>query len=454
MAKRFFQNKDRLSSTVMSEQSGVILRRCCYRVGLATWGRYFCTACGANNCFLHAALWTDEKRRCCFCFSPTKCLKEPDVFPSISSFRNWKLILTKRRVLLVVDGLYIAGAQRLCVELLDIFSELGFQSTVVALEGGGRWAERFVSRAERVVLCRDDAITWNSLQQLLGYSDFEFVSAHLAAGLEWTARHVPSSIRAFAHLHSEPSSHERLDGSTIHSTLKRFDRIFVPSNATLEKFHQYFNSLAVNPSALSRMQTFPNGLLNHRNTLRSKQPFEKRGPGDALNVAVVSRIDDDKFSVELFAETVVFLRRKHPSIKVLVAGDGECMHDVRCVTEVAGVGDVVSFLGFVDDLELLYRWADVVFLPSKREGMPYVLIECLAASRPLVAPNLGIFREISIPGQIFTFPPCDAQAAASEILLAISTLRDNSSFEQHKSPQGLLAPKEWLVFVKEAYKLV
>jgi glycosyltransferase involved in cell wall biosynthesis len=349
-------------------------------------------------------------------------------------------------MLLVIDGLYIAGAQRHVLELLDVFNECNVSCTVLALEGGGKWADQFITRAEQVVLAGGDPLSWASLCQLVGYSDFKFVSAQLSEAVRWVTYQVPSGIQALAHFHSEPSEHEVISGEWIYSVADRFSSILFPSSATLERFQKEIKSN-------DKLRILPNGM---------PRQFESGSPKNCaleamrpeLCVAVVSRIDADKFSVPLFIETALRLLRRYQSVEFRVAGNGECVNDLLEAIGTAGISDFVTLLGFVDDVAAVYSWADIVFLPSKREGMPYVFLECMAAKRPLVVPRLGFFRDFVSCGAVFPFAPGSASEGADAIHSALASSKLGKGFDGNGSLRGILNFSDWSQLVKEVYQLV
>lgn len=78
---------------------------------------------------------------------------------------------------------------------------------------------------------------------------------------------------------------------------------------------------------------------------------------------------------------------------------------------------VVDILGHVDGMESVLDQADIVVLPSYREGTPKVLLEAAAMSKPIVATDVPGCREIVRDGENgLLVPPKDPQALAQAIL--------------------------------------
>ncbi len=89
---------------------------------------------------------------------------------------------------------------------------------------------------------------------------------------------------------------------------------------------------------------------------------------------------------------------------------------------------VVEFPGHVDDVEEQMRRADVIVLPSYREGTPRVLLEAAAMGKPVVASDVPGCRDVVTHGHNgLLVPPRDPQALADalEQLLADEPLRDD-----------------------------
>ena len=75
--------------------------------------------------------------------------------------------------------------------------------------------------------------------------------------------------------------------------------------------------------------------------------------------------------------------------RLLVAGDGSSEHvmSLRQLCQSLGLGDVVSFLGYVNEPFKVYQKADAVLMCSPHEAMGRVTAEAMAAARPVVGYN-------------------------------------------------------------------
>jgi glycosyltransferase involved in cell wall biosynthesis len=105
------------------------------------------------------------------------------------------------------------------------------------------------------------------------------------------------------------------------------------------------------------------------------------------------------------------MREREPAPRLFVVGDGPLRGALEARTRDLGLGDRVFFTGLVADVRPWLAHLDAMVVPSRREGLPTVLLEALAAGCPIVATRVGGVPEIVADQQTgLLVPPGDAQA--------------------------------------------
>jgi len=111
-----------------------------------------------------------------------------------------------------------------------------------------------------------------------------------------------------------------------------------------------------------------------------------------------------------------------PGLRVLIVGEGPLERQVKAELKSEALAKVVRFHGLTDRMPLYYAACDLVAMPSRAEGMPYVLLEAKAAGRPVIAALVSGMEEFIEQGcDGFLVPPDNAEALAD---LLAKVLRD------------------------------
>jgi glycosyltransferase-like protein len=146
------------------------------------------------------------------------------------------------------------------------------------------------------------------------------------------------------------------------------------------------------------------------------------GIGDGPIVLSVGGIEARKNTVRLLEGFIEF-RRAHPAAQLVIAGGASLLdHDeygrlFHAIAAGAGFsGDVpLKILGKIpdDDMPSLLRLADVVAMPSVREGFGLVALEAIACGTPAVVSRIAPFTEhLSEADCVFVDPHKPASIAA------------------------------------------
>ena len=107
---------------------------------------------------------------------------------------------------------------------------------------------------------------------------------------------------------------------------------------------------------------------------------------------------------------------EHPEVSLVFVGKGDLDVDLRSRVLDLRADDRVKFLGWRDDIETIMQVFDLLALPSLNEGMGRVVVEAMAAGKPVVASNVGGIPDLVVHGQTgFLVPPADEDALAGAI---------------------------------------
>jgi glycosyltransferase involved in cell wall biosynthesis len=153
-------------------------------------------------------------------------------------------------------------------------------------------------------------------------------------------------------------------------------------------------------------------------------PKAESGGRQPLRVVLAARMLWDKGVCE-FVEAARTLKLQGRTLRFQLAGGPDpgnpasIPESVLLDWEAAGL---VDWLGHVDDMPALLADADIVVLPSYREGLPKSLIEAATCARPLVTTNAPGCRDVVTDGvDGLLVPVRDALALAQ----AIARLQDD-----------------------------
>jgi glycosyltransferase involved in cell wall biosynthesis len=113
---------------------------------------------------------------------------------------------------------------------------------------------------------------------------------------------------------------------------------------------------------------------------------------------------------DLLLESLPALSELTPKLVLLIVGDGPLRNELRYRAARLGVEGHVRFLGRRRDIADLLACADIFVLPSRREGLPMVLLEAMAAGRPIVATAVGEIPAVFAGGGGECVAPDDSRA--------------------------------------------
>lgn len=148
-----------------------------------------------------------------------------------------------------------------------------------------------------------------------------------------------------------------------------------------------------------RIDVIPRGrdpyALGVRTTQRRVAARNALGVGDGTVLVLAVARQEHQKRLDLLIEALPFAIPELEGVRLAIAGrEGSATSVLTDTVQALGLREHVSFLGARDDVPDLLCAADVLVLPSRREGLPGILIEALALEAPIVASDLPGIREV------------------------------------------------------------
>lgn len=151
-----------------------------------------------------------------------------------------------------------------------------------------------------------------------------------------------------------------------------------------------------------------------------KPPERTRAPSATPVVAWAGRIDPLK-DVETLLRAAAVVVAARPEIRFRLYGSappGNEAYLERCLAlhMELGLGDAVTFEGYVSGMGEAFTGADLVVLSSISEGFPYSILEAMLCGKPVIATAVGGIREQVVPSCGRLVRPRDPEALGAAVL--------------------------------------
>jgi len=153
--------------------------------------------------------------------------------------------------------------------------------------------------------------------------------------------------------------------------------------------------------------------------------------------------------VDVLLRAAARLRERIPEIEVRIVGDGPCAPALHKLSRALNLAGTVAWLGHVALAQLAaeYKRADVFCLPSVQEGFGIVLLEAMAAEKPIVAARAGAIPEVVPHGLLVDPESSEALAAGVESLYRSPETRDSLAFAGARWVEQFDAPRVARLFL-------
>lgn len=320
------------------------------------------------------------------------------------------------RILFVITGLGVGGAERQVVDLADKLAQLGHQVRIVYLTG-----EVLVKPSSADVQVEPVRMSRTPLGLVRGVLGLrrsirqfrpDVVHSHMVHAnlLARITRLVQPMTRLVC------TAHNSNEGGKLRMLLYRYTDFLADlstnvSEAAVEAF------LKLGAAKPGRMVTVYNGIDLTRFHASPVSQAVVTGP---LKLLAVGRFHPQKDYPSLI-EAVDILRHDEscPEFQLEIAGDGPERSQIEEMVESKRLGDCIKLLGVRDDVPDLMQKADIFVLSSAYEGFGLVVAEAMACEKIVVATDCGGVKEV-LGGNGFLVPPRSPDSLAHSLRKALA----------------------------------
>lgn len=323
------------------------------------------------------------------------------------------------RIDLVITELFVGGAEKCLTDLALSLHDRGHHVRVFSLASLPNGEQRqFVDRLEEKGILVETAACDSVWQAWKAYRFLRRRFRECRPDLVQTFLHHANILGAYAaqsaDVHhcvaavrvAQPGRHrnyiERL-------ALKRVDHVLCVSRA-VEQFAQHV--LHCNPS---KTTVIPNGVNLKRFENAPRRNWSDLGWSSSAKVLLfLGRLDPQK-GLELLQEQVDQIAPSGSEQKLLLIGDGPLRQTIQTWANQVG-SDRVQVLPWQSDVASWLASCDLLVLPSRYEGMPNVLLEAMASTKPVVCSLVeGTEELLGETTALQGFSPGDASEMADRI---------------------------------------
>lgn len=318
----------------------------------------------------------------------------------------------KKRILYVITKGNFGGAQRYVFDLATNLPKEDFE-TVVAFGEGDILGKKLAEKSIRTIRLKNSQRNINPFKDFLLF--FELIRIY--------KKEKPNII----HLNSSKIGFLGSLSARIFYTLnpKPYTLVFTAHGwafndskffwqKLLWKFLQWLTVLMTNKTIAVSKKTvndmnWPGTKKKIRliyNGIRPIEFFEKDEARkkllpqlkDRLWIGAISELHKNK-GVDLLIEAFSKISNQFESAILIVCGKGEERKKLEKIIEKNNLKSKVFLLGYVENAQRYLKAFDIFVLPSRTEGLPYVILEAGLAGLPTLASEVGGIPEIIESGK-------------------------------------------------------
>lgn len=166
----------------------------------------------------------------------------------------------------------------------------------------------------------------------------------------------------------------------------------------------------------------------------------------------VGRLNNQKNHPFIF-NIIKELVAKGKLVKVVLVGDGELKDQLETMIHNMGLTEHVVMAGRRSDIAQLMQFFDLMLLPSPREGLPTVAVECQAAGTPMFLSDT-ITKQCDMAVGLLRFLPLNLETWVEAILNDVPLKQEGIKCLSQIEKNGFTAKEAGKIYAKYIHQII
>ena len=327
----------------------------------------------------------------------------------------------------IIDG-EVTGGNVICLQLIEEALRQGWQVTVNSPTDGG-FVEMLHGKGVKVYhIDTGRSFRFDSAMKLAGIvrkENVDLIHSHaplagpILSRLAGALTGTPVITHAHIRMPLSPNPLIRDYQLLVNWISSRFfcDKVMAVSETVKREFIEQWtpeNKIAVAHNGID---------LDHNQPEKSAKEVRKEFDLTTRQriIGQVGRLCRTKGQHILIRAAAVVIKRFRDTVFIIVGEDleekGKYREKLENLTEELGIKDHIIFTGYRSDIVDLMNVFDIFALPSRAEGLPVVILEAMAAKKPVITTPVGGSSEAVIDGKTGTIVPPENPNSLAEAII-------------------------------------
>lgn len=299
------------------------------------------------------------------------------------------------KILLMITGLGVGGAERQVCALADQFCSIGHDVMLLCLHG-----TIAMSPAKKNIALINLEMKKTPLGFLFAYiKAFRILHTFKPDMIHSHMFHANIFARllriAYRSIPLVCTAHNVNEGGKVRMLMYRITD-FLASHSTNVSQEAVQHFIEMKASSIGRMVVMYNGVdsekfypsLDERQQMRERLDIKD----DEQMILCIGRLEPQK-NHSMLLRTFARVYQTHKNISLWIVGDGFLYHELNELVQELNIVGRVHFLGVQHEINALLNAADVFTLASSFEGFPIVILEAMLCEKIIVATSCGGIKE-------------------------------------------------------------